>query len=122
MSVAPPPSDDCPLRGVVEPETLLDPELSELELLVDERASGTSMLLPVVLPALLVRSPEVAAEPVLVVPALTREVPVPVALSEVESLPEVAPDPVTELLPLVALPVALEFDPEPPLDEPAEPD
>ena len=77
------------------------------------------MLLPVVLPALLVRSPEVAAEPVLVVPALTREVWEPDVLwpgaAELESLPDVAP----ELMPVLPLAV---LEPVLPLDAPPDPD
>lgn len=130
------------LRSVpMAPEGLLPVRLPDVvapvfdvEPVAEERSPGLR-LLPVVWPALFMRSPDVAPEPVLVVAALASAVPaLLVAEPVVERVPDIEPelvldDPEVELL-LVELPPADEpvlvepLAPEPvaPLPDPAEPE
>ena len=129
------------LRSVpMAPEGLLPVRLPvvvvpvfDVEPVAEERSPGLR-LLPVVLPALFMRSPDVAPEPVLVLLAFAPVLLLSVADPVVERVPDIEPElvldaPEVELL-LVELPPADEpvlvepLEPEPvaPLPDPAEPE
>jgi|GEM_PF-3162793 len=109
------------------------PEVAEVEPAAEERSPGLR-LLPVVLPALFVRSPEVTPEPVLVELALAPVFVLSVEDPDDERVPDIEPEgvldePEVELLLVLPVPadepVLVEpLAPEPvaPLPEPAEPD
>ncbi len=103
------------------------PEVEEGELELEER-SPVLRLLPVVLPALFMRSPEVTPEPVLVELAFASVFALSLADPDVERLPDIEPELVVddpEVAPLLVEPVLVEpLAPEPlaPLPAPAEPD